>query len=245
MKVCLAVVCIGDSYIHEFNSLFKKSLEEYCSSHGYDLKVFTGYLDDLHRHPSAISFQKALVPSHESLQEYDRVAVIDADIYMMKNSPPLPLTDKIGIVNEFGQIDDNDVRHLRSTIGIPDYPTEYYAKCGFEVGDNVVLNTGLMICKPREHGQFLKDVYFTYIGNSINHPRGFHYEQSCIGYELIKNQMYTLIPNEWNTIYLFSSVLNRTVKTCYGIHFAGMRGSQRANEVRRLGSLSFLWSIRR
>lgn len=233
MKVCLGVVCIGQSYIEEFDRLFKPSLVAYTAKHGYDLKVFTEFLDST-KEPSLISFQKALVPSHESLKDYDLIVVIDADIYITANSPPIhtiPLNGKIGIVNELNQVSGDQLNVLRSRIGIPDMPVDYYKKSGFDIQTYLYLNSGLLLCSPA-NGELLKNVYYKYKSSAVNHPRGFHYEQSCIGYELITQNMYTLIPNEWNHIYTFSVSLGVRKPSAYCVHFAGMRGYQRESMLR-------------
>lgn len=238
MRVCLAVVCIGQTYISEFEELFKPSLVAYTNKYGYDLKVFTDFLDSNRPRPSLISFQKALVPSHESLKDYDLVVVIDADIYIGPHSPPihtLDCGDKIGIVNELGQLSPSDYTYLQKSIGIPDAPIEYYRKSGFSVDTKLYLNSGLMLCTPSKHGEFLKSVYTKYVSTAIEHPRGFHYEQSCIGYELIANNMVHCIPNGWNHIFLFTAVLGKPLRSdTYFVHFAGLRGHNRASAVRSL-----------
>jgi len=165
MKVCFGVICIGKPYIEEFERLFKPSLVEYTSKYGYDLKIFTDFLDSETKETSLISFQKALVPSHESLKDYDLVIVIDADIYITKNAPPIHqfnLQGKIGIVNEIQQLSPQELAFLQAKIGIPDDPIEYYKKSGFDLQTNLYLNSGLLLCSPKQ-GTFLKDVYYKYV----------------------------------------------------------------------------------
>ena len=240
MKVCFGVICIGQSYIDEFNRLFKPSLVAYTTKYGYDLKVFTDYLST-ERHHSLISFQKALIPSQECMKEYDLIVVIDGDIFINNGAPPIHTIDlqgKVGIVNELTQLGD-EVKIIRSRISVPEEPTEYYKKSGFDVTDQVYLNTGLILCTP-QHAEFLKSIYTAYCTSAIDHPRGFHYEQSCIGYELSKNKMYTLIPNEWNHIYLFSIILNRHSPNAWFVHFAGLRGSTRESQLMKYTALTYV-----
>jgi hypothetical protein len=67
-----------------------------------------------------------------------------------------------------------------------------------------------------------------HIDKAIGHPRRFHYEQACIGYELQTQSMFTTIPNEWNWIYIFGASTQ-----VYGMHFAGLQGSSRAVHLRK------------
>jgi hypothetical protein len=228
MSVCIGIVCIGQKYIKEFETTFKPSVEQYAKKYGYDLKIFTDFLDSKHTHPDCISFQKCLVPS--LLKDYECVIVMDADIYVHDYTPPIHelLTDKIGIVNEVAQISGEQYLAL----GFASEPMQYYKLAGFHLNTNKILNTGVMICNPNIHSKFLEDVYDKHISKAQNHPRRFHYEQACIGYELQAQNMYSLLENRWNYIYIFNKFLNIPFAYAYFIHFAGMGGT-RAIELAR------------
>jgi hypothetical protein len=226
MKVCFGILSVGRSYLAEFERLFKPSVFAYCSKNGYDLKVFTDFIDSDRKHPHTVSFQKCLVP--DQLREYDLVVVLDADIFIEAHAPPihnLQLNGKIGIVDEVAQSSPESYKHM-SAIGFADYPEDYYSKIGMKLETDKILNTGLIICNPSNHADYLKSIYEKYVNKSIGHPRGFHYEQGCIGYELQKDESYTLISNLWNFIYIHSSITKVPIH-CYFLHFAGMRGSER------------------
>ena len=246
MKVCFGIISIGKSYTEEFERLFKPSVLAYCNKHGYDLKVFNTFLDPNQKHPDTISFQKCLVPSF--LTEYDLVVILDADIYIESYAPPiheLKLNDKIGIVNEIGQSTSQQYEHLNK-LGFADYANSYYLKVDLELDTEYILNTGVIVCNPELHCDFLKSVYEKYVNKSIGHSRGFHYEQGCIGYELQKNNMFTLIPNTWNFIYVHSQLLGITSKNNYFVHFAGLRSSQREIALSTHTSKSFIrWGIKK
>lgn len=246
MKVCVGVISIGKSYLEEFERLFKPSVSAYCQKYGYDLKIFTDFLDPKRKHPDTISFQKCLVPF--LLHDYDLVVVLDADIYVHPQAPPidvLAIGDKIGIVNEVEQSDPENYKKLHE-IGFADYASEYYLKVGLPLQTDRILNTGLMICKPMYHSKYLKEIYEKYVDKSIKHPRGFHYEQGCIGYELQKDEMFTLIPNSWNFIYVHAQITNVPTTNQIFVHFAGLRGSQREAALARHTSKSVLrWGIKK
>ena len=216
MSTCIGIVCIGEAYIQEFEQTFKPSVVKYAARHGYDVKIFTSYLDPAHPHPDCISFQKCLVP--DALNGYDNVIVMDADIWMSDNAPRAPdCGDKVGIVNEVSQPE-------YSVVDCTTPPTPYYALCGFDLQTDKMLNTGFMICKPALHANFLRKVYDKHINKAVGHYRKFHYEQSCIGYELHTQNMFVEIPNAWNLIYLFYRILKKPTPASYGLHFAGLIG---------------------
>lgn len=232
MKVCVGVISIGEKYLAEFERLFKPSVSAYCARNGYDLKVFTTFLDSEHTQPDTISFQKCLVPSQ--LQDYDLVVVLDADIYIEPRAPPihlLELSGKVGIVDEVAQ-SSSDKYQILVNIGFADHAKGYYQKAGFELETTQILNTGVMVCSPLLHSNFLKSIYEKYVEQSIGHPRGFHYEQACIGFELQTNQMYTVIPNDWNFIQIHTQITKDPVR-CYFLHFAGLRGGDREAALAR------------
>jgi len=233
MKVCIGIISIGKLYIAEFEKLFKPSVVSYCERYGYDLKIFTEFLDPTQTHLDTISFQKCLVPSH--LQDYDLVVVLDADIFIEERAPPihtLELHGKIGLVDEVKQTSPSQYSYLE-TVGFVDSAQMYYKKVDLELTTNSILNTGVMICDPKQHAQSLKMIYDKYIEKCVGHTRGFHYEQGCIGYELQIGQLYTVIPNEWNCLYVHSQLLGIPIPSAYFLHFAGMRGSQRESALAR------------
>jgi hypothetical protein len=245
MKVCFGVISIGKTYLQEFERLFKPSVSAYCSKHGYDLKVFTDFLDPTRKHPDTISFQKCLVPRF--LSEYDLVVVLDADIYIHDTAPPIHTIDlatKIGIVNEVAQ-SSSESYQIMVQRGFADYGTTYYSKINLDLKTDMILNTGVILCDPKRHSEYLNSIYEKYVNASIHHPRGFHYEQGCIGYELQTDRQYTVLPSVWNWIYIHSQLTQQPIHA-YFVHFAGLRGSQRESALARHTAKSGLrWGIKK
>lgn len=226
MKVCVGILSVGRTYLAEFERLFKPSVSAYCQRYGYDLKIFTDFIDPIRKHPHTISFQKCLIP--DQLREYDLVVVMDADIYIEFHAPPIHLldqTDKIGIVDEVAQSKPEGYSRMVE-IGFADHAVEYYSKVGLNLDTTRILNTGVMLCNPALHADYLKTIYEKYVDKSVGHPRGFHYEQACIGYELQTYEKYTLIPNHWNFLYIHHQLTHEPVRA-YFLHFAGLRGNER------------------
>jgi hypothetical protein len=245
MKVCFGIISIGKKYLEEFERLFKPSVSAYCSKYGYDLKIFTDFLDPIRNHPDTISFQKCLVPSF--LTDYDLVVVLDADIYIENHAPPihtLELNGKVGIVDEVCQSSSEAYDYLVRS-GFADRGTAYYFKVDLSLETDKILNTGLIICNPSKHADYLKSIYEKYVDKSVGHPRGFHYEQACIGYELQIDNSYTIIPSPWNWIYVHTQMTRQPIRA-YFLHFAGLRGSQRESALTRHAAKSALrWGIKK
>lgn len=232
MKILLVTLAIGDQYITLYNKLFRKSHEQYAKRNCYDFMVITDYISQNTtypvKHPHLISFQKILVCSQIYSNNYDYIIFIDADILINTNAPPLHNTinweDKIGIVDEFSQPTPQQRIQIQHNNCWEDSATEYYKLAGFDINTINVLNTGVLVMQPRKHGQFLLQIYNKYAETAIGHPRGFGYEQSCIGYELQMNNKWICLNNKWNSLwalYKSSKTLQTVYQDSYFIHFAG------------------------
>ena len=228
VKVCIGIVCIGEKYLKEFEETFKPSVVAYCKKNVYDLKIFTDYIGE--RHPDLISFQKCLLPSQ--LMDYDCVVVMDADIYIHDYAFSIHTmaTDKIGIVNEVAQLTPEDYRKISWL----SQPIEYYNLAGFKLQTDKILNTGVMVCKPTLHAEFMKNIYDKYSQTAIGHSRGFHYEQACIGYELQSQDKFAILRNTWNNIYGFNKILNIPFVSPFFVHFTGIGSTRKAELVKYL-----------
>jgi hypothetical protein len=231
MRIALVTLAISGDYIKMYNTLFRKSHEDYAKRHGYDFRVITEYLDDEILHIRLISFQKALVFSQPWSSQYDLIIFVDADIYIRPDSPAIHVagdfTEKIGIVNEFAQPTKELRMALQAECGWETTATEYYKLCQFDLETDIVANTGVIVACPAKHGQYLKEIYETYRETAMFHPRGFIYEQSAIGYCLVRDNKYICLPNEWNGLWIVNKFvykdkeLSEFIGETYFTHFAG------------------------
>lgn len=216
MKVCLTTICIGEKYLQEYNTLFRPSQEKYAKKCGYDFKVITDYIDKNFTHPHTICMQKQLICSLEWAQSYDFIICIDADIIINENTPTIHneynFGNKIGVVNQSqptlqarieGQI------HKGYEVTAKDY---YKLKSDHSIETDHIINGGLMVWQPKIHKNFLKNVYEKYIENQINHPAGYHYEQSVIGYEIQINNMHYFMDMKWNALWANNKYYFNTMK---------------------------------
>lgn len=231
MKVLLITIAIGDKYVSEYTKLFYPSQKRYADKHGYDFKVITNFFDYSHRRPSNISFNKILVCDQHWSKTYDYIIFIDADILININAPPIhnfhDFGNKIGIINEYSQPTYQKRLEIQKKMGWEETASEYYKLAGFNIPTTKVLNTGVLVFQPKIHNKFLKSIYNRYISASTTHPRGYHFEQSCIGYELQINNLYKETDNRFNAIWSLekASDSNLTLQDFFDsnffIHFAG------------------------
>ena len=231
MKVLLVTIAIGEKYLQEYETLFKKSQEEYAKKYGYDFKVVTEFLDKNIQNKSTISFNKTLVACQEWSTDYDFIIFIDADIFININSPPIhnyiEYGNCIGVIDEYSQPSKEKRLNIQRINGWETCATDYYKLSGFDIQTDMVLNSGVLVLQPKLHGTFLQKIYNDYVIQSISSPRGFHFEQSCVGYELQKAKKYKILDNKFNAIWNLTKSDDPNINLedyftqNYFIHFAG------------------------
>ena len=232
MKVLLVTIAIGEQYLQQYNMLFRESQAKYAFNHGYDFKVITDFLDKNNQYTSTISFNKILVCSQPWSNNYDFIIFVDADVYININSPPIhnyvDYEDLIGVIDEYDQPSKEKRLAIQKIMNWEISAPEYYKLCDLNIQTHMVFNTGLLVLQPRKHRIFLETIYNKYIKRSITHKRRFHFEQSCIGYEIQKSGVYKIIDNRFNALWGLTKILNTHnislhdfCRQNYFIHFAG------------------------
>jgi hypothetical protein len=229
-KILLVTIAIGDKYLHQYNTIFRKNHEMYAKKHDYHFRVITDFLDKSLCHTDAITFNKTLVCSQPWSNDYDFIILIDADILINMNSPAIHTSmdfeNKIGIVNEYSQPTNETRLEIQRMMGWEPDAKGYYRLAQLYIDTKLVFNTGLMVFQPKIHKNFLENIYNKYARNSINHPRRYHYEQSCIGYELQLQQNYKIMDNKWNTIWPLYKMVGSQLEPIFiqnhFIHFTGL-----------------------
>ena len=202
MRACVVTLAIGDKYLNQYNKLFRPSNEFYAAKHGYDFKVITQYLDPNLADLNSVTIHKYLLCSQEWSSQYDYLIVIDADILINKNSPPVPfelLGDKVGMVDEACQPSLEKRVAIQRAHGWELYPTDYMALCGYALDTPHIYNSGFMVLQPSKHRTFLENMYATYGKGSLGHPRKTHYEQTTTNYCFQTANMVYPLPHVFNT----------------------------------------------
>jgi hypothetical protein len=232
MKVVLVTIAVGEQYLAEYKKLFYESQYNYAKKHGYDFKVITDFLDKNIKDLSTISFNKILVCNQEWSNDYDFIIFIDADILININSPSIhnyiDYGECIGIIDEYSQPSKERRIKIQRNMGWETSAIDYYKLCGLDIKTEMVFNSGVLVMQPKIHKVFLQNIYNKYVLQSISHYRGYHFEQSCIGYEIQKNNLYKVIDNKFNAVWCLTKMdnienisLNTYFNENYFIHFAG------------------------
>lgn len=241
-KILLVTIAIGDRYLYQYNTIFRKNHEMYAKKHGYDFKVISDFLDKKLTHEHAITFNKTLVCSQPWSNDYDFIILIDADILINMNSPAIHTSmdfeNKIGIVNEYSQPTNETRVEIQRMMGWEPDAKGYYRLAQLNIDTKMVFNTGVMVFQPKIHKDFLENIYNKYVRNSINHYRRYHYEQSCIGYELQIQQNYKIMDNKWNTIWPLYKMLGSQLEPIFRqnnfIHFTGYTDIEEGIKIEKM-----------
>ena len=247
MRVLLVTIAIGERYLEIYNYLFRKSQEDYAKKHGYDFKVVTDYLQKDSVHPSSISFHKILVCSQEWSKDYDYIIFIDADILINIRAPSIlescDFGDNIGIADEYSQPTKEGRIKIQKRMGWETSATDYYKLCDLDIVTDKVFNTGVLVLQPNKHREFLENIFNTYVERTINHRRGFHYEQSVIGYEIQKAENFVVLPNKFNSvwgIYKLHDPTHNLLRYFEGNHFIHFAGKADFEKVPNLHKYNLL-----
>ncbi len=229
-KVCLVVNVVGEKYMDQYERIFKKSQENYARKCGYDYKIISEVIGKINN-PQMICLSKQLICSQDWAKSYDFIIVVDADIYINIDSPPIHLsclnTDKIGMVNEITQ-PTREMRALwQKACGYETTTHTYFLRSGYDFSEDILFNGGLLVLQPSKHAEFTKTIYDKYCDKQVDHPCGIHFEQATINYEYFKSDMIFELPHKWNAIwavqkpFLKDCSLMDFVKFQYFTHFAG------------------------
>lgn len=232
MKVLLVTIAIGEKYFEYYTNTFYESQKKYALKHGYDFKVITHFLDPTIQIRQTISFNKILVCSQEWSADYDFIIFIDADIVININAPPIhnyiDYGTKIGVVDEWSQPTKERRLKIQKHQGWEVPAVDHYKLCGLDIETEMVFNSGVLVMQPKIHSDFLKNIYDKYVIQSISHYRGFIFEQCCIGYEIQKANMYTILDNRFNALWGLTTLdnmenitFNTYFNNNYFIHLAG------------------------
>jgi hypothetical protein len=121
-KTCIVSVVIGPKYQEVFDRYSRKRLENYCTRHGYDLKILTEPVRELEG--KKYTWQKLLLPECDWWRSYDQVVFMDSDIVVAKDAPALPVVSS----GKIGGVPDKLPYQMNSGVWIA-HPDEEIESC--------------------------------------------------------------------------------------------------------------------
>lgn len=230
-RVLVVVVAIGDQYFKRYSELFYENHRAWTDLNGYDLHIVREPIEPRGAHPSLMCMQRYLVCSAPWSAGYDRIVYVDADILFNLDRAgrielDAPDPTKVWAVDEYTQPTLEKRIEFQRRMRWETSARDYYGLAGFNIETESMINGGLLVMSPRYHREFFEELYEFGIKTGVDHPRGYHYEQSLTGYELQKRGLWARLPNEWNSIWIVNSHWQPGVSIdsffgdVKGVHFA-------------------------
>ena len=212
---CIATLTLGKKYEDYFNKYSRKGWEEYSHKYKMDLKVINIPLDiSLRASKRSPAWQKLLILSQPWSKQYEQIVWIDSDIVINVNTSPDIFSfcevNRVGAVNSW----DFPTQYMYRRMLLEQYsrfevlgrkimknidPFDYYLNRGIKPDaiDVPVLQTGVVVCAPEHHRELFEHIYYNY-EDSFG-PEG-NYEMPAMSFEIVKNNFWTPIPNEFNLV---------------------------------------------
>jgi hypothetical protein len=214
MKTVLVTIATGQ-HGENWKRYLEPSWRAYAARHGYDLVMYDKLLDD---GPVArerkVSWQKWLLLEQPAMAAYDKVAWIDADIFINHIDAPAITAgladDKIAICEETPFPTDplfaTGSARAEAILAVA-FDQAYgdgkggnlYAMNGFPDFDGPLLNSGVYVAGRREHAAFFRATYEKYLERGRNAPAS---EMTPLSYELVTRGLYQLLDPRFNVIYV-------------------------------------------
>jgi hypothetical protein len=211
-KEVILVMAIGEKYLNFYNNNFRESHERFAKKINRELVVLSEFIESFPgKYPA---WQRLLMFRHPKIAPYDKVLMIDADIYITRHArnPFEVCGDKPwGVVH-------NNPYNLAS---LAKSDLELYAFCPKENRPNYQLNLGMYVISKQYQPVWERLFYES--------PEQPCYENGPLSYFLINEGKGMILPPEFNTLTspyreAFGNGLSTVIKMYDEnsfIHFAG------------------------
>ena len=201
----IVTLVIGEKHWDNWHSLCQENWQKYADRHGYDIICISSPLDDSERaQKRSPCWQKCLILGAESVQKYDRVVWVDADVLINWANAPCIVegvpVDRVGAAAEWAtpneQLSTEARERLFETWGITDEKDERgtYVKYGISPEFDRIVQDGIMVLSPSHHRSILEKVYHEC------EETGFG-EMPWLSYELLKADLVQWIDPRFSTVW--------------------------------------------
>jgi hypothetical protein len=171
----IVTMAVGGSYLANWRRVCEPNWQAYAQRHGYDIICIDHLLDDSPRAQARrVTWQKCLILEQESVQRYERVVWLDADILINLDLAPCMTAgvppEKVGVLDSWWAPTPEWRREcLKRTFefwgdnSVVNYDThDYYRKYGFPKTFDAAPRNGMMVLSPAHHRDLLKRNYYDY-----------------------------------------------------------------------------------
>jgi len=180
----IVMFAIGEKYLKSFNETFRPSIERYARK----INTETIVVEELIRPSSKkIYWQRLVMFSHPVISKYDKVLMVDSDIYITKHARNI--FDVVG-ERPWG-ICKNNAYDL-PTLALTDISC--YEDCPKKNRPSFLTNSGMYVISKSYQNNLEK----IYAENQIREARG--YDMGPISYFLLNDKNGVILSSEFNTI---------------------------------------------
>jgi hypothetical protein len=199
-------LAIGQNFLENWKKLCQANWQKYADRHGYDIIGIEKPLDDSARaQKRSPCWQKCLILGEESVNKYDRVVWVDADVLINSANAPCIVegvaVDKVGAAPEGATPNEQLSAEARDRLfeswGITDEKNERdtYAKYGIPAEFDRIVQDGIMVLSPSHHRSILEKVYYEC------EDTGVLGEMPWLSYELLKADCVQWIDPRFSTVW--------------------------------------------
>jgi hypothetical protein len=212
-KNAIVTLVIGRRYAEMFKEWCLPGWQGYCSRHGLDLIIIEQAIDDsLRAKNRSIAWQKCLIHKLPEVAKYKQIAWVDSDVRIRPNSPNIfaevPI-EKIGAVDGYATPtkEDHDMAlkrmyRLWDKEGVPYVnnltPKEYHAQFGLDAPYDGVVQTGVIVFSPQQHGVIFQNTYDCYEDKGESF---WNFEMRPLSYEILKSGAFHWLSPKFNMIW--------------------------------------------
>jgi hypothetical protein len=181
-NTAIVTFVVGKKYLESFNETFGPSIRQYAKKIGREFVSVSDFIVPTSKHPS---WQKLMIFKSELLSGYDRVLIVDGDIYITRHAK-----DIFEVIGErpWGIVKNNPydlASFAKSDLTL-------YKYCPLENRPDFVVNGGMfMISREYQHG--LEKIFHT-------QEEQVCYEQGPLSYFLLNDARGVVLPPLFNTV---------------------------------------------
>lgn len=205
MKTLLVTFTFGQRYEELFALHFRASVVGYCLRHGYEFRQVRSPLDGFRAatRGGGVLAQKLLVATLEFGGEYDAVVWLDSDVYVTEDAPDIvaacPDTGVVCGTNQNAQFNERVRLYNQLSHGYEQTGSEWYADRGIDFDADDVLQSGVLVFRPKHHSQVCSEIYEATIRNE--HYRRHGEDQPFFSYEFLRRGLVHFLDWEFNAVW--------------------------------------------
>jgi hypothetical protein len=212
MRTAIVTIAIGAEHEAYWWRHCRHNWQSYADRCGYDLIPIHKPLDDSNRAAGrSPAWQKLLVLRLEIAGKYDRIVLLDSDIVINRDAPPIvPLVPlpAIGAVISGGAIHPALRNMFLRRTGVPgcqyasrkpddrisrDHARNYYTAAGLTPFDRII-NTGVLVLASDYHSDLCERIY------ALDVPETRSYEQIHLSHAILSAGLLHELDARWNWV---------------------------------------------